>query len=209
MTISVTYNSAAGAITVSDVLTEWATGFKTAGHGAGNTGGFNTGGRAMSGEQYATHGGNSSEYAFIAGSDAAKGLNYEFNPKLSAGDNMNHFLWGSLDNVQLGEVLGGGKGSDFTLGDYTASFNGLDLSAASDAGRAGNAVQDVIYGLMKGDVSGLEGVLNNLLSEFNLSVDSTFDQLAAAGLAHADAPLAADISLVGVQEVAQDWALAA
>ena len=29
------------------------------------------------------------------------------------------------------------------------------------------------------------------------------------GLAHADAPLAADISLVGVQEVAQDWALAA
>ena len=209
MTISVTYNSAAGAITVNDVLTEWATGFKTAGHGTGNTGGFNTGGRVMSGEQYATHGGNGSEYAFIAGSDAAKGLNYEFNPKLSAGDNMNHFLWGSLDNVQLGTDLGGGQGSNFTLEDYTVSFNGLDLSAASDAGRAGNAVQDVIYGLMKGNVSGLEGVLNNLLSEFGLSTDSTFDQLAAAGLAHSDAPQVADISLVGVQEVVQDWALAA
>ena len=209
MTISVTYNSAAGAFSVHDVLTEWSTGFRTADHGTAHTGGFNTGGRAMTGEQYATQGANGSTYAFVAESDTDNGLNYVFNPKLSAGDNMNHFLWGSLDNVQLGEVLGGGKGSDFTLGDYTASFNGLDLSAASDAGRAGNAVQDVIYGLMKGDVSGLEGVLNNLLSGFGLSTDSTFDQLAAAGLAHADAPLAADISLVGVLDVAQDWALAA
>ena len=122
---------------------------------------------------------------------------------------MNHYLWGELDSVSLGEVLTGGSGSAFGLGDYTVSFNGLDLSAASDAGRAGNAVQDVIYGLMKGDVSGLEGVLNNLLSGFGLSTDSTFDQLAAAGLAHADAPLAADISLIGVLDVAQDWALAA
>ena len=50
-----------------------------------------------------------------------------------------------LDGVSLGEVLTGGSGSAFGLGEYTVSFNGLELSAASDAGRAGNAVQDVIY----------------------------------------------------------------
>jgi len=209
MTISITYNSAFGAFSVQDALSAWSTGFTTAGHGTGNTGGFNTGGRAMTGEQYATHGAQGSEYAFIAASDTDKGLNYVFDPKVSPGDNMNHYLWGELDTVTLGTGLQGGNGTDFGLNDYTVSFNGLDLSAASDAGRAGNAVQDVIYGLMKGDVSGLEGALNNLLSGFGLSTDSTFDDLAAAGVAHADAPLAADIDLVGVQDVAQDWALAA
>ena len=209
MTISITYNSDFGALSVNEALSVWSTGFNTAGHGAGNTGGFNTGGRAMSGEQYATHGANSSDYAFIAGSDTDNGLNYVFNPKVSPGDNMNHYLWGELDTVTLGTGLTGGDGSDFGLGQYIASFNGLDLSAASDAGRAGNAVQDVIYGLMKGNVAGLEGALNNLLSGFGLSTESTFDDLAAAGLAHADASLAADIGLVGVQDVAQDWALAA
>ena len=42
----------------------------------------------------------------IAGSDTSKGLNYVFNPKIPSGDNMNHFLWGELDNVKLGEVGG-------------------------------------------------------------------------------------------------------
>ena len=209
MTISINYSSFVGSDSISDVLSEWALGFKTAGHGLSNTGGFNTGPREQNGEQYATHGANDSDYAFIAGSDTSNGLHYVYNPQVPAGDNMNHYLWGELDSVSLGEVLTGGAGSAFGLNDYTVSFNGLDLSVASDAGRAGNAVQDVIYGLMKGDVSGLEGVLNNLLSGFGLSTDSTFDQLAAAGLAHADAPLAADISLVGVLDVAQDWALAA
>ncbi len=209
MTISINYNSSVGSMSVSDVLSDWSTGFKTAGHGLSNTGGFNGGVRELSGEQYATHGTNNSDYAFIAESDTSKGLNYVFNPKLPASDNMNHYLWGELDNVKLGEVLGGGNGNAFTLDDYTVSFNGLDLSAASSEGRAGNAVQDVIYGLMKGDVSGLEGALNNLLSAFGLSTESTFDDLAAAGLAHADAPLAADIGLIGVQDVAQDWAMAA
>ena len=209
MAISITYNSAFGDISIQDVLSVWSTGFKTAGHGTGNTGGFNTGTGQYDGEQYATHGANGSQYAYIAGSDTTDGLHYVYNPLVSPGDNMNHYLWGELDSVQLGTDLNGGSGSPFTLDDYFVSFNGLDLSAASDAGRAGNAVQDVIYGLMKGDVSGLEGVLNTLLSEFGLSTDSTFDQLAAAGLAHADTAFAADIGLVGVQDAAQDWALAA
>lgn len=209
MTISVTYNSVYGDISVKEVLSAWSAGFKTAGHGESNTGGFNTGARSYDGEQYATHGANGSDYAFIAESNASNGLHYVYNPDLPASSNQNHFLWGQLDNVKLGEVLTGGSGSPFGFDDYTVSFNGLDLSAASDAGRAGNAVQDVIYGLMRGNVAGLEGVLNTLLSEFNLSTDSTFDQLAAAGLAHVDTAFAADIGLVGVQDAAQDWALAA
>ncbi|MGO3542139.1 MAG: heme acquisition protein HasA [Pseudomonas helleri] len=209
MTISVTYNSVYGDISVKEVLSAWSAGFKTAGHGESNTGGFNTGARSYDGEQYATHGANGSDYAFIAESNASNGLHYVYNPDLPASSNQNHFLWGQLDNVKLGEVLTGGSGSPFGFDDYTVSFNGLDLSAASDAGRAGNAVQDVIYGLMRGNVAGLEGVLNTLLSEFNLSTDSTFDQLAAAGLAHADTAFAADIGLVGVQDAAQDWALTA
>ena len=209
MTVSITYNSAFGAISVQDALSVWSAGFNTADHGTSNTGGFNTGGRAMMGEQYATQGASGSSYAFIAGSDTDNGLNYVFSPRVPSGDNMNHYLWGELDNVTLGTGLSGGRGSDFGLNDYIASFNGLDLSAASNAGRANNEVQDVVYGLMKGDVSGLEGVLNNLLGEFGLSTDSTFDELAAAGLAQTYAPEAADIGLVGIQDAAQDWAMAA
>ena len=209
MAISISYNSVVGSDAIRDVLSDWSVGFKTAGHGTGNTGGFNTGGRTMTGEQYAAHGANKSDYAFIAGSDTDNGLSYVFSPRVPSGDNMNHYLWGELDNVTLGTGLSGGKGSDFGLDDYIASFNGLDLSAASNAGRANNEVQDVIYGLMKGDVSGLEGVLNNLLGEFGLSTDSTFDELAAAGLAQAYAPEAADIGLVGIQDATQDWAMAA
>ncbi|NVZ21135.1 heme acquisition protein HasA [Pseudomonas costantinii] len=205
MTISVNYESALGSISLSDYLTDWALGFKTAGHGTGNTGGFSNG--TFSGDQYSTHGANGSEYAFIADSNTSNGLHYVFNPTLPASDNQNHYLWGNLDNVELGQGLSGGSGSDFALDGYKVAFNGLDLTAAEGAGRAGNAVQDVIFNLMKGNVAGLETVLNNLLDDFGLSTASTFDQLAAAGLGHATP--SADVALVGVQDVAQDWALAA
>lgn len=205
MTISVSYDSGLGSLSVSDYLSSWAVGFNTAGHGTGNTGGFSNG--SLSGDQYSTHGASNSEYAFIADSNTSNGLHYVFNPSLPAGNNLNHYLWGNLDNVQLGTGLGGGGGSDFTLNDFKVAFNGLDLSAAEGAGRVGNEVQSVIYGLMQGNTAALESVLNNLLDDFGLSTASTFDQLAAAGQGHA-AP-SADVALVGVQDVAQDWALAA
>ena len=107
MTISINYSSFIGSDSIGDVLSDWAQGFKTAGHGLSNTGGFNSGGRAQDGEQYATHGANNSDYAFIAGSDTSNGLHYVYDPKVSAGDNMNHYLWGELDSVSLGEVLTG------------------------------------------------------------------------------------------------------
>ncbi|SED29457.1 heme-binding protein [Pseudomonas marginalis] len=206
MTISVSYDSGLGSLSVSDYLSSWAVGFNTAGHGTSNTGGFSNG--TLSGDQYSTHGANNSEYAFIADSDTGNGLHYVFNPSLPASSNLNHYLWGDLDNVQLGTGLGGGSGGDFSLSDFKVAFNGLDLSAAEGAGRAGNDVQSVIYGLMQGNTAALETVLNNLLDDFGLSTASTFDEVSAGLAAHASA-VSTDVALVGVQDVAQDWALAA
>jgi len=206
MTISVSYDSGLGSLSVSDYLSSWAVGFNTAGHGTSNTGGFSNG--TLSGDQYSTHGANNSEYAFIADSDTSNGLHYVFNPSLPASSNLNHYLWGDLDNVQLGTGLGGGNGSDFSLSDFKVAFNGLDLSAAEGAGRAGNDVQSVIYGLMQGNTAALETVLNNLLDDFGLSTASTFDEVSAGLAAHTSA-VSTDVALVGVQDVAQDWALAA
>ncbi|WP_431700982.1 heme acquisition protein HasA [Pseudomonas sp. BR20] len=206
MTISVSYDSGLGSLSVSDYLSSWAVGFNTAGHGTSNTGGFSNG--TLSGDQYSTHGANNSEYAFIADSDTSNGLHYVFNPSLPASSNLNHYLWGDLDNVQLGTGLGGGNGSDFSLSDFKVAFNGLDLSAAEGAGRAGNEVQSVIYGLMQGNTAALETVLNNLLDDFGLSTASTFDEVSAGLAAHTSA-VSTDVALVGVQDVAQDWALAA
>lgn len=205
MTISVTYDPAFGSATVDDYLAFWSAGFVTAGHGYSNTGGFSNGSR--DGDQYATHGANGSDYAFIADSDTSNGLHYVFDPLKTPGDNLNHYLWGSLDNVSLGEVLGGGGGSDFSLSNYVVSFNGLDLDAALGAGRAGNEVQGVIYGLMQGNTSALEGVLDNLLASYGVSTDSTFDAIAAA-LSGGAANVAA-AEAVGIQALPEDLALAA
>ncbi|AKS07995.1 MULTISPECIES: heme acquisition protein HasA [Pseudomonas] len=207
MTISVSYESYLGTTSLSDYLTDWAIGFATAGHGTGNTGGFSNG--TFSGDQYSTHGANNSDYAFIADSNTSNGLHYVFNPALPASSNLNHYLWGNLDNVELGTGLTGGAGSDFDLSAYKVAFNGLDLFAAEGAGRTGNEVQSVIYGLMQGNTSALETVLNDLLDDFGLSTASTFDEVSAGLAAHAATAATTDVALVGVQDVAQDWALAA
>ena len=79
--------------------------------------------------------------------------------------------------------------------------------AAQGAGRAGNEVQGVIYGLMQGNTSALEGVLDNLLAGYGVSTNNTFAEIGAAlaaGPAHAAAAEA-----VGVQALPEDLALAA
>lgn len=210
MTISVSYESILGTTSLSDYLSDWAVGFATAGHGTGgNNGGFSNG--TFAGDQYASHGANNSDYAFIADSDTSNGLHYVFNPTLPASSNLNHYLWGELDNVELGTGLTGGSGSDFDLSAYKVAFNGLDLSAAEGAGRTGNDVQAVIYGLIQGNTSALESVLNELLGAIDpsLSTANTFDEISAGLAAHAASSATADVALVGVQDVAQDWALAA
>lgn len=204
MTLSVSYDAIFANSTIDDYLAFWTSGFVTAGHGYSNTGGFSNG--VFSGDQYATHGANGSDYAFIADSDTSNGLHYEFN-SLPAGDNLNHYLWGELDNVSLGEILGGGSGSDFTLSNYVVTFSGLDLSAAYGAGRVGNEVHEVVYGLMQGDTSALEAVLDDLFAAYGVSTDDTFDVVAAA---LADGPLSSgSAELIGVPELADDLALAA
>lgn len=201
MSISVTYDAAIFAnYTVDEYLAEWATGFATAGHGTSNTGGFNNGG--FNGSQYATHGANGSDYAFIAGSDTANGLHYVFNPALPASSNQNHYLYGSLDNVSLGYDLSGGNGSNFALGNDVVTFSGLDLDSVLGAGRTGNEVHQVIYGLMQGNTSALEGVLDSLLASYSVSTDNTFAEITAA-------LNAASAIAVGVQAQVDDLALAA
>lgn len=200
MSLSVTFDSVFASYTIDQYLSEWATGFVTAGHGSSNTGGFNTG--TYDGSEYATHGGNGSDYAFVAGSDTANGLHYVFTPGVPASSNFNHYLWGSLDDVSLGYTLGGGQGSDFTLDQDVVSFSGLDLDSVLGAGRTGNEVHQVIYGLMQGNTTALEGVLDNLLASYGVSTDNTFADISAA-LA------AAPANAVGVQAQVDDFALAA
>lgn len=200
MSISVTYDAVFANYTVDEYLSEWATGFVTAGHGKSNTGGFNNGG--MNGSEYATHGGNGSDYAFVAGSDTANGLHYVYNMSLPASSNLNHYLWGSLDSVALGYELGGGSGSDFTLAQDVVTFSGLDLDSVLGAGRTGNEVHQVIYGLMQGNTTALEGVLDSLLASYGVSTDDTFADITAA-LA------ASSATAVGVQAATDDLALAA
>ncbi|MDH0303103.1 MULTISPECIES: heme acquisition protein HasA [unclassified Pseudomonas] len=203
MTLSVTYDAAFAGSTIDDYLAFWTAGFVTAGHGYSNTGGFSNG--TFNGDQYATHGAQGSDYAFIADSNTANGLHYVFDPSKAPGDNLNHYLWGSLDNVSLGEVLGGGSGSDFSLSNYVVSFNGLDLDAALGAGRAGNEVQSVIYGLMQGNTSALESALDTLLAAYGTSTNDTFESVAA----HLAAGPVNAAAAVGVQALPEDLALAA
>ncbi|ROL79017.1 heme acquisition protein HasA [Pseudomonas vranovensis] len=205
MSLSVSYDAAYASYTVDDYLASWAAGFATAGHGYSNTGGFNKGG--FNGEQYATHGANGSDYAFIAGSTTTNGLHYVFSPSQPASSNLNHYLWGELDTLSLGYQLGGGNGGEFTLADDVVTFIGLDLDAALGAGRTGNDVHQTIYGLMQGNTSALEGVLDNLLAGYGVSTDDTFDAISAA---LASGPLSvASADVVGVQALAEDFALAA
>ncbi|WP_455922177.1 heme acquisition protein HasA [Pseudomonas putida] len=210
MSISVSYKPELGASKISDYLQGWEAGFVTAGHGAGATGGFNTSSMILpptTGDQYATAS-KTSNYAMIAESDTADGLNYVFKMFGAESPNMNHYLWGDLDNVQLGQKLSGGKGVDFTLAENNVSFNGLNLSAPDGAGREGNPVQEVVYGLMKGNPDPLEATLNKLLAEYNLSTAATFDQVAAA------APVAAPVAMpnlvvANADQSWWDWAFAA
>lgn len=207
MTLSVNYAPAFANATVDSYLAFWTNGFQTADHGAGNTGGFSNG--TFSGDQYATSGSNSS-YAFIADSDTSNGLNYVFNPMLPASSTQNHYLWGELDNVSLGQTLGGGAGSDYTLSNFVVTFEGLDLSAAQGAGRVpgANDVHDVIYGLMQGNTSALESVLDDLLAGYGVSTNNTFADISAA-LAAGPSSTAASAEAVGVQALPEDLALAA
>ena len=100
----------------------------------------------------------------------------------------------------------------YTIANQEVSFTNLGLSSLQAEGRDGQ-VHKIVYGLMSGDSSALASAIDTLLKGIDpsLSVNSTFDQLAAAGVAHQDSAAfaAADVGLVGIQDAPQDFALAA
>ena len=153
------------------------------------------------GSQYALKS-TASDAAFIAGGD----LHY------TLFSNPSHTLWGKLDSIALGDTLTGGASSGgYALDSQEVSFSNLGLDSPIAQGRDGT-VHKVVYGLMSGDSSALQGQIDALLKAVDpsLSINSTFDQLAAAGVAHATpAAAAAEIGVVGVQELPHDLALAA
>ncbi|MFJ4392689.1 heme acquisition protein HasA [Pseudomonas soli] len=205
MSLSVTYSASFASVTVDQYLSVWAAGFKTADHNASNTGGFNEGG--TDGSQYAIRGTNGSNYAVIAQSDTQTGLHYVWDASLPASSNLNHYLYGELDTVTLGNTLLKDASGNYSVQSLAVSFDGLDLSAAQGAGRAGNDVHNVIYNLMQGKTGALETVLDNLLADYGVSTNSTFAQIdaaLAAGPVHA-----ASAEAVGVQALPDDLALAA
>lgn len=203
MSLSITYSTTYSNWSISDYLADWTGYFGDADHRVGevedgvNTGGFYPG--SLSGTQYALTSPNS-DAGFIAEGDLAYTL---FNSPA-------HTLYGELDSVSLGtDLVSSGSGFDFAPGGWEVSFSGLDLSTdvndltTSDRG----IVHDVIYGLMSGDATALEGVLNDLLDAYGVSTDDTFDAVAAALAA---GPLSTDSAeLIGVPELAEDLALAA
>ncbi|WP_286784477.1 MULTISPECIES: heme acquisition protein HasA [Pseudomonas] len=203
MSLSITYTTTYASWTVSDYLADWAGYFGDANHRIGevedgvNTGGFYPG--SLDGTQYSLTSPNS-DAGFIAEGDLTYTL---FNSPA-------HTLWGELDSVSLGtDLVETGSGFDFAPGGWEVTFSGLGLSTdVADLTTTNQGiVHEVIYGLMSGDATALEGVLNGLLDDYGVSTADTFDVVAAALAA---GPLGVESAeTVGVQAYADDLALAA
>ncbi len=199
MSLSITYSTTYSSWTISDYLADWAGYFGDANHRVGevedgvNTGGFYPG--TLSGTQYALTSPNS-DAGFVA----------EGNLTYSLFSAPAHTLYGSLDTVSLGaDVTRDASGFDFS-GGAEASFSGLGLSSLLSEGHAG-IVHQVVYGLMSGDASALQGALDGLLDDYGVDTGDTFDVVAAALAA---GPLSlAPAEAVGVQAPVEDLALAA
>lgn len=200
MSLSISYSTTYSSWTISDYLADWAGYFGDADHREGqvqegvNTGGFYPG--SLSGTQYALTSPNSD-----AGFLAEGSLNY------SLFSSPAHTLYGNLNELSLGSRLEAtGSGFAFESGYEEVSFGGLGISSALSEGHAGD-VHQIIYNLMGGNPSALEGALNSLLSGYGVDTDDTFDVVAAALAA---GPLnVAPAEAVGIQQPVDELALAA
>ncbi|MCY1272134.1 Hemophore HasA [compost metagenome] len=201
MSLSISYTTTYSSWTISDYLADWAGYFGDANHREGevedgvNTGGFYPG--SLSGTQYALTSPNSD-----AGFIAEGSLTYTLFSSPA------HTLYGTLNSVSLGtDVISTGSGFDFSPGQEEVSFDGLGLSSAIGEGHSG-IVHQLVYGLMGGNTSVLEGVLNDLLDDYGVSVDDTFDVVAAALSAGPLSLGGEELSTVGVPQ-GDDYLLAA
>lgn len=172
MNFYIQYDSALGDYSISDYLSEWSANFGDVNHTRGtvtsdNTGKF-YGGDRLSGTEYGIVSKANNETAFIAEGELTYTL---FNDPA-------HTLYGQLDSLSFGNVLHGGGTTPFSLEEVDVSFHGLDLSSIREDAHDG-VVHQVIYGLMSGDTQALETALDNILDDYSLSVDATFDEVAA------------------------------
>ncbi|PMR72840.1 heme acquisition protein HasA [Billgrantia endophytica] len=140
------------------------------------------------------------DFSFIAGAAEGSELTYTL-----FGGVPFHTLYGSLDSLEFGTGLEQwdetGDGN-FALGETYLDISGLDLFGELSEGQA-NVVHEVVWGLMGGETDALADVINDILADYNLTVDSTFAELELAGLA-------GPASVTGVTEVSDfDLALAA
>lgn len=188
--------------TVGAFLSDWSAYFGDVDHRVGhvdegvNTGGFNPG--PFAGTQYALPS-VQSPAAFIAEGN----LTYSY----MAG----HVLYGDLNTVELGATLDNSAG--YSLTNLDVRFENLGLSSTLGDGWSG-VVHQVVSGLMAGNTTALEGVLESLfagaIADYNTLnstsltfADITFEQLASVGAA-------TEISTVGSSSVTDgDFALAA
>ena len=171
MAFSVNYDSSVGSYSIHDYLTEWSATFGDVNHTNGNVDDSNTGGfygGSLSGSQYAITSTANNITSFVA----------EGNLTYTLFADPAHTLYGTVDSLSFGDGLQGGSSSPYNIQALDVSFSGLDLSSAQAEGHAG-VVHEVVYGLMSGDTSALETALNGILDQYNLSIDSTFDQIAA------------------------------
>ncbi|MGP2763450.1 heme acquisition protein HasA [Serratia marcescens] len=184
MAFSVNYDSSFGGYSIHDYLGQWASTFGDINHTNGNvvegsnSGGFYGG--SLSGSQYAVTSTANNITSFVAGGNLTYTL---FNAPA-------HTLYGQLDSLSFGDGLNGGGSTPYNIQVPDVSFGGLNLSSLQAQGHDG-VVHQVVYGLMSGDTGALETALNGILDDYGLSVNSTFDQVAAAtavGVQHADSP---------------------
>lgn len=172
MAFSVNYDSYFGSYSIHDYLTEWSATFGDVNHTNGNVDSSNTGG---------FYGGSlsGSQYAITSTANNITSLVAEGNVTYTLFADPAHTLYGTVDSLSFGDGLQGGASSPYNIQALDVSFSGLDLSSAQAEGHEG-VVHEVIYGLMSGSTSALETALNGILEQYNLSIDSTFDQIAAA-----------------------------
>ncbi|PAU78357.1 heme acquisition protein HasA [Halomonas salipaludis] len=146
--------------------------------------------------------GDIEDFSFIAGAADGNDLTYT----LFDGWPSNwHILYGSLDSLAFGADLEDWQSTgdgNFALDETYLDLSGLDLFGEQSEGQD-NIVHEVVWGLMGGDTTALEGVINDILDDYSLSVNSTFADLELAGLA-------GDVSTTGVASTSDlDVALAA
>ncbi|MFF7707589.1 heme acquisition protein HasA [Pseudomonas sp. NPDC007930] len=195
--------TAYSAYTLTDLVEAWAYNFGTAAHGAGNTGGFNTG--YLAGTQYASS--SATSYGFIAESDT--GLSYNI---------LSHVVTGNLDSLAFGEDLNGTNlntsSGNYTLTDVTFSITDLGWdSSTTNAALADLLTLDADNGDVLSQLSdllaGLEDSFASAIASYNSTygASETFETITVAELAQVGA---AELATVGVAAFSEsDLALAA